>query len=108
MDYQFCCPCCGYSGLNKRAYERLLKLPVDAVCEPPYSQYFGMPSYDVCSCCGFEFGNDDEPGIGEPDSFQSYLSEWIDGGAVWFDPQRRPADWSLVEQLRRAGIPSPT
>ena len=36
------CPVCGYIGLN----------------EQPYDDN-GCPSYEICSCCGFEFGFDD-------------------------------------------------
>jgi len=73
MSSVFTCPCCGYKGLNEPAYENLLVLPVPADLCPPYSNHYGMPSYEVCDCCGFEFGNDDEPGTSEPVSFQAYL-----------------------------------
>ena len=72
--------------------------------EPPYAQHFGAPSYDVCDCCGFEFGNDDEPGTAPPISFSQYRREWIAEGAAWFDPAKRPTGWSLNEQLRKAGL----
>lgn len=107
MEHRFVCPCCGFEGLNRPAYENLPAAPVGQDLEPPYSQYFGMPSYEVCSCCGFEFGNDDEPGTREPDTFQSYLAEWVANGAVWFSPEKRPVGWSLDRQLQKAGISSP-
>lgn len=47
----------------------------------PYAIHFGMPSYEVCPCCGFEFGFDDEPGSGQPVTFEEYLAAWISGGA---------------------------
>ncbi len=104
MDERFTCPCCGYQGLEARPYENLFHVPVPHDLEPPYSVHFGMPSYEVCSCCGFEFGNDDEPGTGTPVSFQEYLEEWVAYGSVWFQPERRPASWSLQMQLETVGI----
>jgi hypothetical protein len=41
----------------------------------------GTPSYEVCPNCGFEFGNDDNPGgTAAPASFAEYRAEW--GGRV--------------------------
>lgn len=104
MEEGFVCPCCGWRGLTQPAYENLTQLPVQHGIEPPYSEYFGMPSYEVCGCCGFEFGNDDEPGIGTPSSFQGYLEEWIADGEVWFSAEKRPTNWTLAAQLKAAGI----
>lgn len=101
------CPACGFAGLRTLPYAELRSLPVSDDLEPPYSQYFGDPSYEVCDCCGFEYGNDDEPGTGLPVTFRRYREEWISGGTQWFAPSRRPVDWSLADQLEAAGI-SPT
>ena len=107
MAEVFVCPCCGYEGLDHRPYQRLSGPPVSADARPPYEAYFGMPSYEVCACCGFEFGNDDNPGTAAPVSFRSYLNEWVADGAEWFSPDKQPADWSLHHQLRAAGITPP-
>jgi hypothetical protein len=40
----------------------------------------------VCPRCGFEFGNDDNPGTAEPLSFESYRAEWERNGRPVFDP----------------------
>jgi hypothetical protein len=101
------CPCCGYPDLESRAYVALTSLPVPEALEPPYVQHFGDPSYEVCDCCGFEFGNDDDPGIAEPVSFSVYLKEWVEDGAKWFAETRRPSGWTLAAQLEKAGIPNP-
>jgi hypothetical protein len=71
---------------------------------PPYGQHYGTPSYEVCSCCGFEFGNDDDPGTAPSSTFEQYRQDWIRRGNPWFDERPRPANWSLEEQLRQAGI----
>jgi hypothetical protein len=53
--------------------------------EPPYEELLGPPSYEVCLNCGFEFGNDDNPGTAEPLSFEYYRAEWEAGGRRPFD-----------------------
>jgi hypothetical protein len=86
----------------------LRALPLPDGLTPPYVQWLGKPSYEVCLCCGFEFGNDDEPGTAEPVSFETYLKDWIEGGAIWFDSKAKPSNWSLSVQLAAAGIASPS
>jgi hypothetical protein len=48
----------------------------------------GQASYEVCPCCGFEFGNDDNPGMAEPVSFDEYRAEWEAAGRQRFDARR--------------------
>ena len=48
-------------------------------------------SYEICDCCGCEYGYDDTP---------SYREQWLEKGAPWFDEQQRPKEWSLENQLR--------
>lgn len=98
------CPVCGYQGLEQAPYANFTRLPLPDSLVPPYSQYFGEPSYDVCDCCGFEFGNDDEPGTAPPSTFQEYRQEWIAHGGRWLDPSKRPQDWTLERQLRNAWL----
>jgi hypothetical protein len=43
-------------------------------------------SYEVCPNCGFEFGNDDNPGTTHGVSFEEYRAEWIAEGHSGFDP----------------------
>ncbi len=101
---KFVCPCCGYSELVRAPYERMGLPPWLDHGTPPYSRRYGEPSYDVCECCGFEFGNDDQPDTAPPKTFNEYLRAWIAEGCVWFMPHRKPEGWSLEQQLRRAGI----
>jgi len=101
---KFACPCCGFRGLESPPYERMGPPPWAHHGEPPYSQRYGMPSYAVCPCCGFEFGNDDEPGTAPPQTFAEYLCAWMAAGCIWFTPDLRPEGWTLEPQLRGAGI----
>jgi hypothetical protein len=41
-----------------------------------------------CPNCGFEFGNDDDPGTAAPNSFESYRAEWTAAGSARFDARR--------------------
>lgn len=95
------CPVCGftlqlppYSGYEGPASSAL-------PTEPPYEDFLGTPSYEVCRCCGFEFGNDDNPGTSSPESFEDYRAAWLASGGKWFDPAARPEEWDRGEQLAR-------
>ena len=102
---KFVCPCCGYPQLDAAPYANIGLPPWSDHGSPPYRHRYGEASYDVCRCCGFEFGSDDEPVLGTTgDSFTEHLRVWISGGCPWFQPEQRPADWSLEQQLRSAGI----
>lgn len=104
-DAGFVCPVCGYLGLAQRPYAKMKAPPLSENLEPPYSTFLGEPSYEVCACCGFEFGSDDEPGTGLAGaSFTEYRAKWLEGGANWLDPARKPADWDPQRQLRAARL----
>jgi hypothetical protein len=57
----------------------------------------------VCSCCGFEFGFDDDTNAGDGSTFEEYLAEWIAEGCPWFQGVE-PENWSLLDQLHSSGI----
>ncbi len=98
---KYTCLCCGWPCLDVPPYKNWLSLPVHPGLKPPYEQHFGMASYEVCLCCGFEFGHDDDFG-GE--TFQESLEKWIARGAPWFWEKEKPEGWSLERQLKDAGI----
>ena len=77
---KYTCPVCGYAYLD----------------EPPYDSQ-GNPSYVICDCCGFEFGFEDKS---EGKSIGEYRKEWMDRGAKWFKPAKKPDDWDLDKQLK--------
>ena len=74
------CPVCGYIGLY----------------EQPYDEN-GCASYEICPCCGFEFGFDDRD---QGKSFEQYREKWISDGAQWFNKKKQPDNWNLEEQLK--------
>ena len=71
----------------------------------PYEILYGDPSYEVCPCCGYEFGNDDCPGTtAGGDSFTKYRNEWIKCGMQWWDEKSKPNKYNPSLQLRNLGI----
>lgn len=62
------CLVCGYKGLE----------------EPPYDE-LGNSSFEICSCCGFQFGLDDEDrDYSKEELYKSYREDWIKDGSKPF------------------------
>lgn len=96
------CPVCGREVLSCKPYETWPP-PEGIDLRPPYGDFLGQPSYEVCVSCGFEFGNDDEPGgTLVPDSFESYRERWIAGGRRWFYTPPEPGS-GLWNRRRPSG-----
>jgi len=55
-------------------------------------------SYDICDCCGCEYGYDDD---------LAYYNDWIKSGSVWFNPKSKPSGWSLEVQIKNQIRPWP-
>jgi hypothetical protein len=99
------CPCCGYDGLSWPAYSELGPPPWPHLGRPPYAAHLGFPSYEVCSCCGFEYGFDDDPGASaKSSSFEEYRAEWLSSGAEWFIRSAKPEGWDPRKQLSSIGV----
>ena len=91
LDTTFTCPVCNYPHLEHAPYETWPP-PAGVELAPPYEDVLGAPSYAVCPLCGFEFGNDDNPGTAEGDSWESYRERWIGRGRPPFAKGRYLAD----------------
>ncbi|WP_115995534.1 hypothetical protein [Cohnella lupini] len=72
----YICPVCGLDELRMQPYDEK-----------------GNESFEICKCCGFEFGVDDLLY-----TFETYRVEWITNGAKWF--MGNNYDWNLKEQLK--------
>lgn len=81
------CPVCSYDKLKSPAYENIESVNEAELYSfaPPYEVKLGKPSYEVCPKCGYEFGNDDNPGTSAGISFADYHTEWEASGSKWFD-----------------------
>jgi hypothetical protein len=54
--------------------------------------------YNICECCGTEFGNDDESV-----SHEELRARWVAGGARWFF-RSAPVGWNPWAQLFMANV----
>ncbi|HVH33324.1 MAG TPA: hypothetical protein VM847_04340 [Tahibacter sp.] len=63
--------------------------------EPPWGADGKTAIFEICPCCGVEFGYEDSL----PESVRRYRAIWLAGGANWFEPKLRPENWSLETQL---------
>lgn len=78
----YICPVCGYDGLE----------------EEPYINGGEAGSFEICSCCKFQFGYYPKKTIPE------YRERWISDGAKWFYEEDKPENWNLKEQLKNINI----
>jgi hypothetical protein len=76
------CPVCGWPEL----------------AEPPRSPT-GSASYEICPCCGFEFGFDDDA---RGETYDQARARWIADGQRWWSTSRpAPENWNPSHQLTR-------
>jgi hypothetical protein len=77
---KYLCPVCFYDQLD----------------DPPYDDK-GCASFEICPCCGTEFGYDDS--MTRHDELKK---QWLaKGGQWWSASQPPPIGWSLEAQLSR-------
>ena len=55
-------------------------------------------SYDICDCCGCEYGHDDD---------LNFYADWVKDGCVWFEAKAKPQGWTLDDQVRNQIRPWP-
>jgi len=72
MKTTFICPVCGYSKLDTAP------LVYKTNNKTHYSYTNGAPTFTICSCCGTEFGYDDDEC-----SWEDLRAKWIKKGAIW-------------------------
>lgn len=61
----------------------------------PWGEDGKSPSYNICYCCGVEFGYEDCTLV----SIKNYREKWIESGGKWNKKKYQPINWSLAEQL---------
>jgi transcription elongation factor Elf1 len=83
----FTCPVCGFAGLTSS--------PKDI---------HGHASLEICPCCSFQFGVDDDD---RHWSYDRWRATWIAEGMQWRGAQQPPADWSPRLQLAAIGRRAP-
>lgn len=63
--------------------------------DKPWGKDGNCPTYEICPCCGIEFGNEDYT----IESAIEYRKQWLTDGAQWFNPKEKPKNWNLENQL---------
>lgn len=87
------CPVCGYPD------------QIEADLDTQWQAL--VSSYDICSCCGTEFGLDVRGASLEAvkQSIHRRRAEWISEGHPWFFKQESPPkSWDWRAQLRTIGV----
>ncbi len=90
------------STLQQRLAEqekRLIKLEPKFTCPvcrwPALREDPALQNYDICPCCGTEFGNDDGHS-----THGEIRAAWVDNGMTWFSGSTKPpVGWDPSEQL---------
>jgi hypothetical protein len=65
-----------------------------AQADPIWGSDGQCPTFEICACCGCEFGYQDCT----PEGIQRHRSRWFDGGGAWLTPSEMPSDWSRPAQ----------
>ena len=65
--------------------------------EPPWGEDGKTPTFNICDCCGVEFGYEDAI----PESIAKFRSKWLNNGTHWFNERKKPKDWDLLVQIAR-------
>ena len=63
--------------------------------EPPWGEDGCTPSFQICDCCGTEFGYEDCT----PGAAKRARENWVAKGSPWFEQRSRPVAWDVNEQL---------
>lgn len=82
---KYICPVCGYVGFD----------------EPPFDAD-GISTFDICPCCGLEFGNrDGVRSLDElPERHAELTAEWAANGMQWRHGWGGPpTNWDPIKQL---------
>jgi hypothetical protein len=78
-DASYCCRICGLKQDFK-----------------PWGEDGKTPAFEICSCCGVDFGYQDCT----PEYAKKFRNEWLKKDSKWANPDEKPANWSLEEQMK--------
>lgn len=62
--------------------------------KPTWGDTGETPSFELCDCCGAQFGKDDV----SPEIINEYRNKWISKGRKWFNSKNKPKDHTLGNQ----------
>ena len=75
------CPVCGFEEFNDLSVK----------------DEYGCPTFEICPCCGTEFGYSDATR-----SHEELRQDWLNKGAKWWDESEPPLGWNPYKQLEKA------
>lgn len=67
---------------------------------PPYGPDGTTPSFDICPCCGVEWGYEDFTPIG----VKKYRDSWLADGAPWCYKKQPMDGLTTADRLARIGV----
>lgn len=65
--------------------------------EPPWGEDGRTASFDICACCGVEFGYEDSTRA----AVERHRTAWLASGPRWYEARSHPVDWNVSEQVTR-------
>jgi len=63
--------------------------------DKPWGDDGKSPTYEICPCCGVEFGNEDYT----VESTIIYRKKWLNDNLNWYEKNSKPSDWNFENQL---------
>lgn len=69
-------------------------------CEEPWGESGENPSFEICDCCGVEFGYEDYT----KESVKAYRKKWLETGANWWELKKKPKNWDIEKQLQNIPV----
>lgn len=64
--------------------------------EYPWGEDNDSPTFDICACCGAEFGYHDCTLEG----IREHRKRWLSNNGKWAEEAAKPSNWSLKEQMK--------
>lgn len=64
--------------------------------DPPWGEDDKTPTYEICSCCGVEFGYGDTT----LENVRALRGGWLSSGCEWLEPSDKPKNWDAEEQIK--------
>jgi hypothetical protein len=68
--------------------------------DPPWGDDGLSPTFEICDCCGVEFGYEDRTAS----ALIEFRSLWLASGLTWFNNSKMPVNWDLRGQLAKIGV----
>lgn len=89
--------------LNSERHKQLCRVCGLFQEDPPWGADGKTATFNICDCCGVEFGYGDATS----ETINRFRQQWINNGAKWSDPKAKPTGWNLSTQLALIGVGVP-